>query len=222
MLVAQTVNNPQSMWRPGFDPQVGKIPWQPTPVFLPGECPWTEKSGGLQSMDRDYQASSLQRVRQDWATTHRAQLASTTFCAENYFLTYLIFLRLYGSLRTETMFLFIFQLLGTKFYLIHIWCSVHFCWMSYTNGPALESPSPSTVVPPKISLSLDISEKDVVQQISFPIKLPFVSRHKIKQSSWESHLLGRLIRSLGVPKERGVWNSQGGRKDKLFFFLHIP
>ena len=34
----------------------------------------------------------------------------------------------------------------------------------------------------------------------------------------ESHFLGRLIRSLGVPKERGVWNSQGGRKDKLFSF----
>ena len=25
-----------------------------------------------------------------------------------------------------------------------------------------------------------------------------------------------MIGSLGVPKERGVWNSQGGRKDKLF------
>ena len=34
---------------------------------------------------------------------------------------------------------------------------------------------------------------------------------------WESHFLGRLIRSLGVPKKRGVWNSQGERKDKLFF-----
>ena len=33
----------------------------------------------------------------------------------------------------------------------------------------------------------------------------------------ESHFLGRLLRSLGIPKERGVWNSQGGRKDKLFF-----
>ena len=33
---------------------------------------------------------------------------------------------------------------------------------------------------------------------------------------WESQFLGRLIGSLGV------WNSQGGRKDKLFFFLHIP
>ena len=38
----------------GFDPWVGKIPWrkawQPTPVCLSGESPWTEKSGGLQSM----------------------------------------------------------------------------------------------------------------------------------------------------------------------------
>ena len=36
-----------------FDPWVRKIPWwrawQPTPVFLPGECPWTEEPGGLQS-----------------------------------------------------------------------------------------------------------------------------------------------------------------------------
>ena len=33
---------------------VGKIPWrrawQPIPVFLPGESPWTEEPGGLQSM----------------------------------------------------------------------------------------------------------------------------------------------------------------------------
>ena len=38
---------------------VGKIPWrrtwQPTPEFLPGESPWTEELGGLQSM-------GLQRV----------------------------------------------------------------------------------------------------------------------------------------------------------------
>ena len=37
-----------------FSPWVGKIPWrrawQATPVFLPGESPWTEESGGLQSM----------------------------------------------------------------------------------------------------------------------------------------------------------------------------
>ena len=37
-----------------FNPWVGKIPWrrawQPTPVFLPGESPWTEEPGRLQSM----------------------------------------------------------------------------------------------------------------------------------------------------------------------------
>ena len=36
------------------DPWVGKIPWrrdrEPTPVFLPGESPWTEESGRLQYM----------------------------------------------------------------------------------------------------------------------------------------------------------------------------
>ena len=35
--------------RPGFNPWVGKIPWrrawQPMPVFLPGESPWTEEPG---------------------------------------------------------------------------------------------------------------------------------------------------------------------------------
>ena len=48
--------------RPGFDSWVRKIPWrrawQRTPVFLPGESPWTEEPGRLQSM-------GLQRVRHD-------------------------------------------------------------------------------------------------------------------------------------------------------------
>ena len=52
-LVAQLVKNLQC-GRPGFDPWVGKIPcrraWQPTPVFLPGESPWTEEPGWLQPM----------------------------------------------------------------------------------------------------------------------------------------------------------------------------
>ena len=37
--------------------------WQPTPVFLPGESPWTEEPGGLQSM-------GSQRVGHDWVTKH--------------------------------------------------------------------------------------------------------------------------------------------------------
>ena len=44
----------------GSIPGLGRFPWkmawQPTPVFLPGESPWTEKPGRLQSM-------GLQRVR---------------------------------------------------------------------------------------------------------------------------------------------------------------
>ena len=45
-----------------FDPWIGKIPWrrtwQPTPVFFPGESPWTEEPGGLQSL-------GSQRVRHE-------------------------------------------------------------------------------------------------------------------------------------------------------------
>ena len=53
--------------RPRFDPWVGRIPWrrawQPTPVFVPGESPWTEEPGGLEFM-------GSRRVRHDWATKH--------------------------------------------------------------------------------------------------------------------------------------------------------
>ena len=45
------VKNLPAMWETGFDPCVGKIPWrktwQPTPVYLPGESPWTEEPGRL-------------------------------------------------------------------------------------------------------------------------------------------------------------------------------
>ena len=50
-----------------FYPWVKKIPWrrawQLTPVFLPGEFPWTEEPEGLQSM-------GSQRVVYDWTTKH--------------------------------------------------------------------------------------------------------------------------------------------------------
>jgi len=40
--------------RHGFDPWVGKSPWwrawQPTPVILAWRIPWTEDSGGQQSI----------------------------------------------------------------------------------------------------------------------------------------------------------------------------
>ena len=53
--------------RPGFDPWVRKIlwrrAWQPTPVFLPRESPWTGEPGGLQSMES-------QRAGHNWWTKH--------------------------------------------------------------------------------------------------------------------------------------------------------
>ena len=53
-LVAQTVKNPpavRDIWAQSLgweDPL--KRAWQPTPVFLPGESPWMEKPGKLQSV----------------------------------------------------------------------------------------------------------------------------------------------------------------------------
>ena len=63
--------------RCGFDPWVGKIPWrgkwQPTLAFLPEKVPWTEETGGLQSMDS-------QRVGYNWITKHtHSLLVETTF-----------------------------------------------------------------------------------------------------------------------------------------------
>jgi len=53
-LVAQLVKNLTTMWEtrvpsPGQEDPLEKG-MQPTPVFLPGESPWTEEPGGLQSM----------------------------------------------------------------------------------------------------------------------------------------------------------------------------
>ena len=48
-LMAQMVKNLPACGRPGFNPWVREIPWrrawQLTPVFLPGESPWTEEPG---------------------------------------------------------------------------------------------------------------------------------------------------------------------------------
>ena len=53
-LVAQMVKNPPAVQETWVQSWIGKIPWrktwQPTLVFLPGESPWTEKPGRLQSM----------------------------------------------------------------------------------------------------------------------------------------------------------------------------
>jgi len=68
------IKNPPAMWETWVQSLVGKIPsrrvWQPTPVFSPGESPWTVEPGGLQSM-------GSQRVGYGWATKH---IFSVTAC----------------------------------------------------------------------------------------------------------------------------------------------
>ena len=58
---------------PGFDPWGGKISWrrawQLTLVFLPGEPPWTEEPGGLQSM-------GSQRAGYDLVTEQQQQIGT--------------------------------------------------------------------------------------------------------------------------------------------------
>ena len=61
------VKNPPTNAGDRFNPWVGKTPWrrkwQPTPVFLSGESPWTEEPGRLQSMES-------QRVGHNWVCTY--------------------------------------------------------------------------------------------------------------------------------------------------------
>ena len=63
--------------RLGFDAWVGTISWrrawQTVPIFFPGESPWTEEPGQLQS-------TGLQRVRHDWATKCRTAPAFINRC----------------------------------------------------------------------------------------------------------------------------------------------
>ena len=69
--------------RHGFDHWVGKSPWrrawQPTPVFLPGESPWIEEPGGLQSI-------GSKRVGHNWSDL--AQLAWRVSNKEGLFVSF--------------------------------------------------------------------------------------------------------------------------------------
>ena len=53
--MAQTVKNLRATQEKTWGRSLGqedahRRAWQPTPVFFPGESPWTEETGGLQSM----------------------------------------------------------------------------------------------------------------------------------------------------------------------------
>ena len=61
--MAQLVKNLPAMRKKqvpslGWEDPLKEGTWQPTPVFLPGESPWTEEPGGLDS-------TGLQRVGHD-------------------------------------------------------------------------------------------------------------------------------------------------------------
>ena len=60
-LVAQLVKNPPAMWRPGFNPWVGKISWRreqlPNPVFWLGEFHRLYSPWGLKESDTTEQLS---------------------------------------------------------------------------------------------------------------------------------------------------------------------
>ena len=57
--------------------------WQPTPVFLPGESPWMEEPGGLQSM-------GSQRVGHDWMTSFTHSLKHWWNPCKNHLVSHLV------------------------------------------------------------------------------------------------------------------------------------
>ena len=82
-LVAQLVKNPLAMHETwvqslGWE-DLWRMAWQLTPVFVPGESPWTEVSAGLQSM-------GSRRDAHDWATKHSG--GHWAFFSPPFFLTW--------------------------------------------------------------------------------------------------------------------------------------
>ena len=98
------VKNSPAIWKTGFNPWVGKIPWrrvwQPTPVFLPGESPWKEEPGRLQSM-------GLQRVGHNLSTLAAAAAAAAKSFYVGYVccavLSHFSHVRLFATLWTVTL-----------------------------------------------------------------------------------------------------------------------
>ena len=66
--MTQLVKNPPAMWRPGFDPWLGKILRRreklPIPVFWPGEFHWPYSPWGRKESDLTEQHSLSYRI--DW------------------------------------------------------------------------------------------------------------------------------------------------------------
>ena len=77
-LVAQLVKNLPAIWRRGFDPWVGKIPWRrerlPTPVFLEFPCGSAGKESACNAGDLD-SIPGLGRSLEKGKATHSSSLA---------------------------------------------------------------------------------------------------------------------------------------------------
>ena len=70
-----------------FDPWVEETPWrrawQPTPVFMPGESPWTEEPGRLQSMESQ-ESDMTEATDHTLLSTYAGELIfALTHCAKS-------------------------------------------------------------------------------------------------------------------------------------------
>ena len=74
--------------RHGFDPCIGKIPrrraWQPTPVFLPGESPWTDSLKGYRPRGHKKlcmtEANENTHVSSDWGKAVQQYIYDLHYC----------------------------------------------------------------------------------------------------------------------------------------------
>ena len=92
----------------GSIPGLGRSEWQPTPVFLPGEPPWTKEPGRLQSV-------GLQRAGHSWATKHPSARSVKNEKVKCLFCLHLFLLLLFFSLYRSKFLTYVIFLLSREF-----------------------------------------------------------------------------------------------------------
>ena len=112
--------------------------WQLTPVLLPGESPWTEEPGGLQSM-------GLQRVGHDWATKCMHARART-----------------HTHTHTHTQAKSEFQMTSENWHGT-LTTTVKTCWVLALGGSARPSPSPWSSTITTLTLLCEMEAKRFAQ-----------------------------------------------------------
>ena len=85
LLGAQMVKTPPAMRETWLGPlgweDLLRRAWQPTPVFLPGESPWTEETGGLPSMGSQSRTRLIDQAQHGIAHTRHWLKADRLFAA---------------------------------------------------------------------------------------------------------------------------------------------